>query len=662
MAHTSQSTTQEKKPTTSNSPRMSTAWKIIATLFFSGIVLQHILGGEITGAGGQRIAFVIFGLLVFLATVAMGLNASWRRFLSSNSFAVPVIIALSVLAALGTMILQGQSRQVMDRYYGSSSSIIQAFFLNDLFHSLGFVAVLCVGAGGLALTVCRKRRLTARYLGSVGAHLGLLLMLAGAAMGNVWVLKGRLELRRGQMKDHFLIDTPDGSAAKVPLGFSVRLDDFHLDMYEPEYSLLVVDMTGRDEKVLCKTDPRSPDEDALAALGIEIKGFWPDHATRLNITRAMGRTAPSEQQPAAIHLQIAAGNSLQDKWLFAFDGSKPMREVMAGSALAFCWNQKQARSMLETQSSPSGPHLLQVDDKSFTIQMGKQLQLPGHVKVKLLRFLPDFVVDSSTGQLHTRSMKPNNPAVQLEVWKEQNGDEKKHTTTWLFDRFPNFHHQGQETPLKGVRYRYVTGSDSQSSLSAVAVGEIGRLWKLRQGSIQQELPLEKGSEFTLGIAKVKVLAFYPSANVEQEDFSRSDRQSNPLVRIKRTDKPGTADLTINRPIRLKNGHAIVLTPTKGEMVRDYVSTLSVWENKDGKLQRVEQKKIEVNYPLEHNGYYFYQADYRPDDPDWSGFQVTRDSGLFFVYLGFSMNLLGVLMAVFSPVFIRRKKIPLKGIP
>lgn len=41
-------------------------------------------------------------------------------------------------------------------------------------------------------------------------------------------------------------------------------------------------------------------------------------------------------------------------------------------------------------------------------------------------------------------------------------------------------------------------------------------------------------------------------------------------------------------------------------VKDYVATLTVLEDS----QEVKQKKVEVNYPLRHNGYTFYQSSYR----------------------------------------------------
>lgn len=46
------------------------------------------------------------------------------------------------------------------------------------------------------------------------------------------------------------------------------------------------------------------------------------------------------------------------------------------------------------------------------------------------------------------------------------------------------------------------------------------------------------------------------------------------------------------------------------------------------------KTIAVNDPLEYDGYHFYQANYRWDDPTYSGLEVVRDPGLPLVWTGF----------------------------
>jgi cytochrome c biogenesis protein ResB len=57
------------------------------------------------------------------------------------------------------------------------------------------------------------------------------------------------------------------------------------------------------------------------------------------------------------------------------------------------------------------------------------------------------------------------------------------------------------------------------------------------------------------------------------------------------------------------------------------------------------KTIEVNDPLTHRGYTFYQSGYDARRPNWTSLQVVRDPGVPLVYGGFLMMIVG-LAAVF----------------
>lgn len=65
--------------------------------------------------------------------------------------------------------------------------------------------------------------------------------------------------------------------------------------------------------------------------------------------------------------------------------------------------------------------------------------------VKVLRYIPDFMMDTATKQVVSRSSAPNNPAIELEI-KDKSGNLKK---VWAFARFPDMH---QET---GAEFKFV---------------------------------------------------------------------------------------------------------------------------------------------------------------------------------------------------------------
>jgi len=220
----------------------------------------------------------------------------------------------------------------------------------------------------------------------------------------------------------------------------------------------------------------------------------------------------------------------------------------------------------------------------------------------------------------------------------------------LFAKVPGFAHEGQDDPLAGVTYRYTGGAATQR-VDWVAVGQTGQWWRMADGAIAQKQTLESGQPAPLTGAKLIVRALHPAVRTRLVDKTASDAPNNPVVAVERTAGGAARQVGLKRPVRLDNKKALVLAPKGGDSVRDYISTLSVIA--DGK--KVQTEAVEVNYPMEYAGFRFYQSDYRPEDPTFSGFQVVRDSGLWLVYLGFIVNMLGVLIAVGLPPLLKRRR-------
>ncbi len=89
------------------------------------------------------------------------------------------------------------------------------------------------------------------------------------------------------------------------------------------------------------------------------------------------------------------------------------------------------------------------EDSSFlramTVKIGERVRLEGEdIEVSVLEFIPDFVIGEK-GQIATRSLEPNNPAVFIEGWQA----EEKIFSGWIFAKFPDFAriHSEKETDL-----------------------------------------------------------------------------------------------------------------------------------------------------------------------------------------------------------------------
>jgi hypothetical protein len=625
--------------------RLSSGFELLGALFMLGVVLQHIISGvtQAQALGTRRFA-VIVGLLAFIVVIAGDLNLRWRRFFSSNRFAVPLLFTLTALSVIGTLILQGQSEAVLASSYGAAAlAVIRGLFLNDMFHGFGFAIVLGMGAGGLATVIIRRPRLGVRRFGSLLAHLGLVVTLAGACLGSVWGIKGRIDLHAGEATENFNSAGPDGHMQQRPLGFKLSLDEFKIEKYEPDFRLTVFDISGKKEKRLAGTDPAAPDSELLAGYGLKLLDYWPDHFKR-DVVEQPKPGAETSGKPAAALLGLAGDD---DRWIFDDRRASGGRVELGGKRLAFFWDaeraDKYAADIAEKSSNP--PHVIIAGKQRLSLETGQKVKLPGSDhSLEIKRALLDFVLDPSSNQPQNRSSRPDNPAVEVIV---RDAAGKQIASGWLFAKFPDFHGQGQGA-LGGLRYEY-SGAKGRM-IDAILIGEKPEMALFSDGKISSRVPVEIGKELAIGKTKLVVKTLWQYAIHRVEDGTRSDRENNPMARVEIKGRKKPLDVTPQSPVRLSGNRALLLGPKGGEMVRDYLSRVSVYQGDRKVLSRI----IEVNDPLSYGGYSIYQADYRPEDPTYSGFEVVSDPGLWIVYLGILLNLAGVFWAMFLPNILKRR--------
>jgi len=198
--------------------------------------------------------------------------------------------------------------------------------------------------------------------------------------------------------------------------------------------------------------------------------------------------------------------------------------------------------------------------------------------------------------------------------------------------------------------------------------EEAALWKLTLSRPGSEEPFvlraEAGAEADLGQGfRAKVLRFFPDAVVNRETKAleaRSDQPLNPAVELEISWAGGREVRPVfergmpgfHRAAGASNVSANLVAPVKAP-VKAYVSEVSILE--EGMVTR--QASIEVNSPLTHEGYAFYQVDYDERDGRYrSVFEVVRDPGLPLTVAGFAMLLLGAFLTCWGkPLLARLRK-------
>lgn len=125
-------------------------------------------------------------------------------------------------------------------------------------------------------------------------------------------------------------------------------------------------------------------------------------------------------------------------------------------------------------SSQQGDACCRGDNKSITdkgegiiaevpteIGVESDIALTGY-KIKVLRYLNDFAMDTATKVALNRSVAPNNPAIEVEL----KGKDGKSAKFWIFARFPDMH-QKMDPNFKFI-YRWV-GRRPKDFISKVTI-------------------------------------------------------------------------------------------------------------------------------------------------------------------------------------------------
>ena len=252
-----------------------------------------------------------------------------------------------------------------------------------------------------------------------------------------------------------------------------------------------------------------------------------------------------------------------------------------------------------------GKHTLRMPDgKMVPVTMGQTVKLPSGDSMTVQKFLPDFVIDMESHQASTRSEAPNNPALVVSVAKA--GAEPR--TSYLFGRADI--RKNAHPDESGVIYSYRPGEMAYQD--------------------------QEGGE------------------------------PNPAVEVEIKGADGKVDKTLlfgknPRAIDLGGGRLLVYKE-KPEMIKNYRSTLTVL--RDG--HELMTQEIKVNHPMYFEGFAFYQANYDPNNPLYSGIEVVRDPGLPIVNFGLWTLMLGVFHTIalrnWKPWWERKGTTPAVGEP
>lgn len=183
---------------------------------------------------------------------------------------------------------------------------------NDVFHAWYFTLILILLS--LNVAACTIKRLKAGYKlrPSVVLHLGIIIILIGAAIGAVFGVKGELKIYEGEMKYSFVSRKND----VVPLGFGIALDDFILERYSASDGEAVIARIENDPSEYSfpiATGKRH--QVGNSGYYIEMLKYLPDFV--IDVEGKEADTRSQEPNNPALLIKVDGPNGAEERWVFA---------------------------------------------------------------------------------------------------------------------------------------------------------------------------------------------------------------------------------------------------------------------------------------------------------------------------------------------------------
>ena len=488
--------------------------------------------------------------------------------------------------------------------------------------------------------------------------MGVVTILLGGLIGSLYGEKGVIDLREGKVAREYVATLggrPTGE--RVPLGFALRLEDFEIERHDPDYRLYAYTKAGAGYRTTASLSLADLSEwRSLPEAGVEVRAVrvFPDFHVHHRL-----REVPQGTPALRIALPAEDGGHAHDIVLLA---GKPERDA------APLWDGGPVVRLV--QDRPSDDELAQRADRRSTghtvrfslgegsvggelaVELGDEVTIAdGRFQLRVLEYLPDFTYDVESGTATSRSDQPANPALRVEVRSQ--GETTGHSR-WLFARMPDYG-ETHGAPSDELKLVYVHESGREPlQRELLVVASTLEVLSLERGVVTDSATFGDGEPYLPGVPGAE-LELLGSAVEEPVPDSASDDWNNPVVQLELRRDGALHESWLSaqsgEPAWLDEGVNALVFQRKADDVRDYKSRLTVVA--DG--QEMLTKTIEVNDPLVWNGYHFYQANYREEDPTYSGLQVVRDPGYAVVFAGFVMISLGLIYVYYMRQRLLRRR-------
>jgi len=638
------------------------------------MAVQSLLNLKGFTAKQQVTAFLAFAIA--LCGAAFIVRREWfHQLLTSVPFAVSQMCFMALAVVMGTVVVQDESPDFYERFYGLF--VRKAIFWThsaDLYRSLWFYALLSLLALSMLAVAWKRRPYPAHRIGFLLVHVSTSVILLGGLWGKYSYVRAFNELRAGEPTNTFYkmknMRPDPGEPYPLP-DFRIQLNQFTVEQYVPEYKLYAfVEPNGKGgfEKnpKAYEVKPGINAQLPLSKLHFSVEKLIPN---ALDAGEFVNN--PNAPENPALRVMLGIGEPqpvIGD--LFARREHAARRDE-PGGRFAVVYQDRWSTDLLN-QLRPKAPKA----EKVVLTFMGKTTRHDAKVgatwdfpafSLKVEKYYPDFAVEKDEDgnpQAYSRSTKPVEPWLELTL-REPGVPPRR---VMLSARNPKLSDQLNDPNLpKGLRLSYVREGEERQSRFVVFTREDHSIRLVENGRVTRSAPLQLNKPFIVekGLSATAVAtldhAEYLPAFVSHPDPKEALKFERPVLKVKIWD-PGSGRSEekwldalgpdgLPRPETFFDQKIGLIYKAKDTEPKDFRSELVVFDSMGKQLAK---KIVSVNDPLIYEGHWFYQSNYNPEDPSVSGIMVVREPGLWLVYVGFLMLIVGIVWMFYLKPIIKRR--------
>ncbi len=343
--------------------------------------------------------------------------------LSSVKLAIFLLIFITAASVLGTLIPQQRNTAEYVAQFGQLAQVFIRFQITNLYHSGWFIALLYLFS--LNIFVCTLTRFLPRLRRAVRPRLitdkkNILLLKINDSFGKNWRLaksqeefKKELSSRHYRLKAELKENRAFFSARKRTLGL-FGSDLVHLGLLLVLAGGIISGSGGTREYLTLNEGQILPVLNA--DFKIRLDKFETEYHPNGRIKDWKSTLTVLENEKSILSKVVEVNHPLSYKGYVFYQSER-----------GWDWSNPSFEIWIKKKKEPSFL-------KKKEIKIGENALIEGeNIRLSALNFVPDFVRYDNK-QVATRSLDPNNPAVLIEGWQE----EEKIFSGWIFAKFPDF--------------------------------------------------------------------------------------------------------------------------------------------------------------------------------------------------------------------------------